>query len=226
MVETERDYVKSLDYIIVNYIPELMREDIPQALRGQRNIIFGNVEKLYEFHSQHFLHELEECQTNPLQVGQIFLKHDKKFYLYALYNKNKPKSDSLMSEYGSSFFKSKQFELKDKMDLASYLLKPVQRMGKYALLLQQMMMKACSAHANERIQELQDLKQAEEMVKFKLRHGNDLLAMDSIRECDVSNRLFYLKTVVTFYIKAAYPLLDGHGHVYVYSITVKLNTRI
>ena len=34
-------------------------------------------------------------------------------------------------------FQSKQLELGDKMDLASYLLKPVQRMGKYALLLRQ-----------------------------------------------------------------------------------------
>lgn len=72
------------------------------------------------------------------------------------------------------------------MDLASYLLKPVQRMGKYALLLQQMM-KACHGANMERLQELEDLKQAEEMVRFKLRHGNDLLAMDSIRECDVSS---------------------------------------
>ncbi|KAJ8922123.1 hypothetical protein NQ315_004057 [Exocentrus adspersus] len=189
MIETERDYVKSLDYIIVNYIPELQREDIPQALRGQRNTVFGNVEKIYEFHSQHFLTELEECENNPLQVGQIFLKYDDRFYLYALYNKNKPKSDSLMSEYGSLFFKSKQLELGDKMDLASYLLKPVQRMGKYALLLQQMM-KACPASifssAERPVQEVEDLKQAEEMVRFQLRHGNDLLAMDSIRECDVN----------------------------------------
>nr|CAI5859526.1 unnamed protein product [Callosobruchus analis] len=189
MIETERDYVKSLDYIIVNYVPELQREDIPQALRGQRNTVFGNVEKIYEFHSQHFLGELEECINNPLQVGQIFLKYDKRFYLYALYNKNKPKSDSLMSEYGTQFFKSKQIELGDKMDLASYLLKPVQRMGKYALLLQQMM-KACPEtlfNSSERaIQEIEDLKLAEEMVKFQLRHGNDLLAMDSIRECDVN----------------------------------------
>ncbi|KAJ8979827.1 hypothetical protein NQ317_014958, partial [Molorchus minor] len=189
MIDTERDYVKSLDYIIVNYIPELQREDIPQALRGQRNTVFGNVEKIYEFHSQHFLNELEECENNPLQVGHIFLKYDKKFYLYALYNKNKPKSDSLMSEYGTQFFRSKQLDLGDKMDLASYLLKPVQRMGKYALLLQQMM-KACpvsSLGSSERaIQETEDLKQAEEMVRFQLRHGNDLLAMDSIRECDVN----------------------------------------
>ncbi|KAF5301253.1 hypothetical protein FQR65_LT00953 [Abscondita terminalis] len=189
MIHTERDYVKSLDYIIENYIPELMRDDIPQALRGQRNVIFGNVEKIYEFHSQHFLRELEYCENNPLQVGQIFLKHSKKFYLYALYNKNKPKSDSLLSEYGTSFFKTKQLQLGDKMDLASYLLKPVQRMGKYALLLQQMM-KACPvlpAGAPERaISEQDDLKQAEEMVRFQLRHGNDLLAMDSIRDCDVN----------------------------------------
>lgn len=75
------------------------------------------------------------------------------------------------------------------MDLASYLLKPVQRMGKYALLLQQMM-KACSATTlstpERAMQDIEDLKQAEEMVRFQLRHGNDLLAMDSIRECDVS----------------------------------------
>lgn len=217
MIQTERDYVKSLDYIIENYIPELMREDIPQALRGQRNVVFGNVEKIYEFHSQHFLRELEQVENNPLQVGQIFLRYNKKFYLYALYNKNKPKSDSLLSEYGTLFFKvlfplnfllsitiifnfvyfqSKQLELGDKMDLASYLLKPVQRMGKYALLLQQMM-KACPTlppGASERaISEQDDLKQAEEMVRFQLRHGNDLLAMDSIRECDVSAAVVFIK---------------------------------
>ncbi|XP_022916262.2 puratrophin-1-like isoform X2 [Onthophagus taurus] len=189
MIQTEQDYVKSLDYVIENYIPELLREDIPQALRGQRNVVFGNIEKIYEFHSQHFLRELEQCERHPLNVGQIFLKYDKKFYLYALYNKNKPKSDSLMSEYGSTFFKSKQIQLGDKMDLASYLLKPVQRMGKYALLLQQLM-KACPElppGASERaIAEQDDLKQAEQMVRFQLRHGNDLLAMDSIRECDVN----------------------------------------
>lgn len=105
MIGTERDYVRSLHYIIENYLDELNREDIPQALRGQRNVIFGNVEKICEFHQQYFLHELERCEKNPLKIGAVFLEHESKFYLYALYNKNKPKSDALMSEYGSSFFK-------------------------------------------------------------------------------------------------------------------------
>lgn len=131
-------------------------------------------------------------------------RQEKKFYLYALYNKNKPNSDSLMAEYGSAFFKAKQLELGDKMDLASYLLKPVQRMGKYALLLQQLV-KAGTDHTEQvpegddagkdekdgetvrpMVEGEADLRAAEQMVRFQLRHGNDLLAMDSLRDCDVS----------------------------------------
>ncbi|XP_071552585.1 uncharacterized protein [Panulirus ornatus] len=181
LIQTERDYVNSLEYIIENYIPELMREDIPQALRGQRNVVFGNIEKIYEFHSGYFLRALEACEMRPFAVGSIFLRYESQFYLYALYNKNKPKSDSLMSEYGSSFFRKKQLELEDRMDLASYLLKPVQRMGKYALILKQLL-KECSRGEEN----YDDLLGAQEMVQFQLRHGNDLLAMDSLRDCDVN----------------------------------------
>ncbi|KAG1675174.1 Puratrophin-1 [Nymphon striatum] len=181
MIQTERDYVSSLEYIIESYIPELLREDIPQALRGQRNVIFGNIEKIYEFHSRYFLQELEQCEPAPFLAGLCFLRYEPQFYYYALYNKNKPKCDNLMTEYGNQFFKKMQLELGDKMDLASYLLKPVQRMGKYALLLKQLL-KECPESETE----FQDLRAAEEMVRFQLRHGNDLLAMDALRECDVN----------------------------------------
>lgn len=107
MIGTERDYVRSLYYVIENYVDELLRDDIPQPLRGQRNVIFGNIEKIFEFHSHHFLTELERYGSNPLKVGAAFLQMESKFYLYALYNKNKPKSDTLMSEYGTVFFQVK-----------------------------------------------------------------------------------------------------------------------
>ncbi|CAL8238934.1 unnamed protein product [Gadus morhua 'NCC'] len=102
--------------------------------------------------------------------------------MYALYSKNKPQSDTLLFSHGNYFFKNKQLELGDKMDLASYLLKPIQRMSKYALLLKDLI-KECSPSEE---QELSDLRTAEEMVKFQLRHGNDLLAMDAIQGCDVN----------------------------------------
>lgn len=68
------------------------------------------------------------------------------------------------------------------MDLSSYLLKPVQRMSKYALLLTDLMKEVSASQEVE----LSTLQAATSMVKFQLRHGNDLLAMDAIRDCDVS----------------------------------------
>ncbi|XP_073163395.1 puratrophin-1 isoform X3 [Lepidochelys kempii] len=182
MVTTEREYVRSLCYTIESYFPEMERLDLPQDLRGKRSVIFGNLEKLYDFHSQYFLRELESCCNHPLRVSHGFLRHKDQFGMYALYSKNKPKSDSLLASHGNMFFKFKQVQLGDKMDLASYLLKPIQRMSKYALLLKDLI-KECG-EAQE--QELGYLRAAEEMVKFQLRHGNDLLAMDAIRDCDVN----------------------------------------
>ncbi|XP_067303977.1 pleckstrin homology domain-containing family G member 4B isoform X3 [Pseudorasbora parva] len=182
MITTEREYVRSLSYIIEHYFPEMERLDLPQDLRGKRSIIFGNLEKLCDFHSQYFLKDLESCAHSPLSISSCFLQHEEQFGMYALYSKNKPRSDALLISHGNTFFKNKQVELGDKMDLASYLLKPIQRMSKYALLLKDLI-KECG-HSQE--QELTDLRTAEEMVKFQLRHGNDLLAMDAIRGCDVN----------------------------------------
>uniref|UniRef100_A0A8B9KAT8 Pleckstrin homology domain containing, family G (with RhoGef domain) member 4 n=1 Tax=Astyanax mexicanus TaxID=7994 RepID=A0A8B9KAT8_ASTMX len=182
MVTTEREYVRSLRYIIDHYFPEMERLDLPQDLRGKRSVIFGNLEKLVDFHSQYFLKELESCCNHPLRVSHCFLRHQDQFGMYALYSKNKPKSDALLASHGNSFFRNKQLELEDKMDLASYLLKPIQRMSKYALLLKDLIKEVTEAQE----QELSYLRAAAEMVKFQLRHGNDLLAMDAIRDCDVN----------------------------------------
>nr|XP_051685745.1 pleckstrin homology domain-containing family G member 4B isoform X3 [Oryctolagus cuniculus] len=183
MISTEQEYVRSLGYVIDNYFPEMDRMDLPQGLRGKRSVIFGNVEKLRDFHQQCFLQELERCRHCPLAVGRGFLRHEEEFHMYALYSKNKPQSDALLSSHGNAFFKDKQQELGDKMDLASYLLKPVQRMGKYVLLLQDLVKEASRCPGRE--QELGELQAAGEVVRFQLRHGNDLLAMDAVRGCDV-----------------------------------------
>ncbi|XP_026570191.1 LOW QUALITY PROTEIN: puratrophin-1 [Pseudonaja textilis] len=182
MVMTEQEYVRSLRYILGNYFPEMERADLPQDLRGKRSVIFGNLEKMYNFHSQYFLRELEHCCSHPLRVSHCFLRHKDQFGMYALYSKNKPKSDSLLASQGNAFFRLKQMQLGDKMDLASYLLKPIQRMSKYALLLRDLI----KAGGEAQEQELAYLRAAEQMVRFQLQHGNDLLAMDALRNCDVN----------------------------------------
>lgn len=75
MVATEREYVRALDYTMENYFPELDRPDVPQGLRGQRAHLFGNLEKLRDFHCHFFLRELEACTQHPSRVAYAFLRH-------------------------------------------------------------------------------------------------------------------------------------------------------
>ncbi|XP_065125127.1 puratrophin-1 isoform X1 [Paramisgurnus dabryanus] len=180
LLQTEVEYVRSLGYILTHYFPLLTRPDVPQDLRGQRGRIFGNLEKLYDFHSQSFQQDLETCRAEPLRVGQCFLKHRESFGLYALYSKNKPQSDTLIQHH--KYFKRKQMELGDSMDLSSYLLKPIQRISKYSLLLLEILEDCVPDQCGER----EEIQAALEVIRFQLRHGNDLLTMDAIRDCDLN----------------------------------------
>ena len=51
-----------------------------------------------------FSQEVETFRHSPLQIGKCFLKWERQFYLYALYNKNKPKSDQLLNDFGNEYF--------------------------------------------------------------------------------------------------------------------------
>ncbi|XP_057673023.1 uncharacterized protein LOC130904318 isoform X2 [Corythoichthys intestinalis] len=190
---TEREYVRSLNYILTHYLPLLDRSDIPQDLRGKRSIIFGNLQKLHDFHSHYFLPELEACHGDPAMVARCFLRHRDSFGLYSLYSKNKPQSDSLLLHRRHDIFKQ---ELGDMMDLSSYLLRPIQRISKYSLLLQDTMA-LTSSHwaqdipddilgANNPEKDRADIRAAADLVRFQMRHGNDLLTMDAIQNCDVN----------------------------------------
>lgn len=58
-----------------NYVPEMDREDIPHGLRGLRSVVFGNIEKIYQFHVRHFLPNLAKYTSVPSKVGGCFLKY-------------------------------------------------------------------------------------------------------------------------------------------------------
>ncbi|XP_061622683.1 uncharacterized protein LOC133474725 isoform X2 [Phyllopteryx taeniolatus] len=198
---TEREYVRSLTYILTHYLPLLDGLYIPQDLRGKRAIIFGNLQKLHDFHSRSFLPELEACHRDPAMAARCFLRHSDSFGLYALYSKNKPQSDSLILHRRHDIFKRKQQELGDSMDLSSYLLRPIQRISKYSLLLQDILALTASywpqditddaagvrdPELSSRERERADIKAAADLVRFQMRHGNDLLTMDAIQDCDVN----------------------------------------
>lgn len=50
-------------------------EDLPEALDGQTDVLFANIEEIYTFHSGTLLPELESCAKNPEAVPKVFLKY-------------------------------------------------------------------------------------------------------------------------------------------------------
>ncbi|MGH0177070.1 UNVERIFIED_CONTAM: hypothetical protein FKN15_074244 [Acipenser sinensis] len=87
-----------------------------------------------------FLQDLESCLETPERVGVCFLERKENFQMYEQYCQNKPRSESLWRQCSDcAFFQECQRKLEHKLGLDSYLLKPVQRLTKYQLLLKELL---------------------------------------------------------------------------------------
>ncbi|KAM6064977.1 putative guanine nucleotide exchange factor MCF2L2 isoform 6-T6 [Theristicus caerulescens] len=144
LIETERVYVEELQSIIEGYASEMDNPSlvhlIPSALQNKKEILFGNLPEIYEFHNRIFLKEIENCIENPELLARCFLKRKEDLQIYEKYCQNKPRSEALWRQCGDSiFFQECQRKLDHKLSLDAYLLKPVQRITKYQLLLKEML---------------------------------------------------------------------------------------
>ncbi|KAJ8309753.1 hypothetical protein KUTeg_011618 [Tegillarca granosa] len=145
LIETEKTYVTQLEDILKGYCYEMdnrhMQHLIPEELIGKKEILFGNLEQIYNFHKNIFLHELQNCQDAPAKVGKCFVQRNEEFHLYSIYCQNKLRSEALRNQIGDQnpFFMECQRRLRHKLPLGAYLLKPVQRITKYQLLLKEML---------------------------------------------------------------------------------------
>uniref|UniRef100_W5LY30 MCF.2 cell line derived transforming sequence-like 2 n=1 Tax=Lepisosteus oculatus TaxID=7918 RepID=W5LY30_LEPOC len=156
LIETERLYVEELQSIIEGYAAELDNTElshlIPTALHQKKEVLFGNLSEIYEFHYRTFLKELENCIESPELVGTCFLKRKEDLQIYEKYCQNKPKSEALWRQHGDSpFFQECQKKLDHKLSLDAYLLKPVQRITKYQLMLKEML--KCSSEGTVELEE-------------------------------------------------------------------------
>ncbi|KTG05713.1 hypothetical protein cypCar_00004804, partial [Cyprinus carpio] len=131
-----------------------------------------------------FLQDLESCLESPEAVGACFLERKEHFHLYECYCQNKPRSDSLWRQFSDCpFFQECQKKLEHKLALDSYLLKPVQRLTKYQLLLKELLKYSSGC---ERASELQG---ALEAMLDLLKSVNDSMHQIAITgyEGDLSN---------------------------------------
>lgn len=144
LIATERIYVDELLAVLLGYRAEM--EDpstsnlLPSDLRSQKDVLFGNMPEIYQFHSRMFLQDLQSCLETPERVGGCFLQRKENFQVYERYCQNKPRSELLWRQFADlPFFQECQKKLDHKLGLDSYLLKPIQRLTKYQLLLKELL---------------------------------------------------------------------------------------
>ena len=62
------------------------------------------------FRFSFFLKNLEKSIENPVELGNLFKKYDRKFQMYVVYCQNKPKSEFIVSEYIDTYFEVSDLE--------------------------------------------------------------------------------------------------------------------
>uniref|UniRef100_A0A8C8SY33 Trio Rho guanine nucleotide exchange factor n=1 Tax=Pelusios castaneus TaxID=367368 RepID=A0A8C8SY33_9SAUR len=179
LVETERDYVRDLGDVVEGYMALMKEDGVPDDMKGKDKIVFGNIHQIYDWHRDFFLGELEKCLEDPEKLGSLFVKHERRLHMYIVYCQNKPKSEHIVSEYIDTFFEDLKQRLGHKLQLTDLLIKPVQRIMKYQLLLKDFLKYSKKANLDTT-----ELERAVEVMCIVPKRCNDMMNVGRLQGFD------------------------------------------
>uniref|UniRef100_A0A8C2X7H1 Kalirin RhoGEF kinase a n=1 Tax=Cyclopterus lumpus TaxID=8103 RepID=A0A8C2X7H1_CYCLU len=133
LIQTEKDYVKDLGIVVENFMKKVEEKGVPDDMKGKDKIVFGNIHQIYDWHREFFVGELEKCLEDHEHLPELFIKHERRLHMYVVYCQNKPKSEFIVAEYDTYFEVSDI--LTSRLTISDFLIKPIQRITKYQLLL-------------------------------------------------------------------------------------------
>ncbi|GJQ86150.1 hypothetical protein Trydic_g13431 [Trypoxylus dichotomus] len=168
LLETELVYIKNLKKILTDYLSYFRK--FPPLSQSNVDIIFGNIQDIY-YQTVEFYRALLMCSNDYEAIGLTFIDYKNLFKLYPIYMKNKPKADRILIQNYKSVIEDRQKKLRDRLDLMSYLLNPIQRLGRYILLLENL---------QKSVRRSACLDPAIEILKTNMTKGNDSIAVESI----------------------------------------------
>ncbi|XP_026163644.1 rho guanine nucleotide exchange factor 25 isoform X2 [Mastacembelus armatus] len=170
LIETEKLYVEDLGLIVQGYMATMASQGVPEDMKGKDRIVFGNIHQIYDWHKDYFLGELEKCVGDPDSLAQLFIKHERRLHMYVVYCQNKPKSEHIVSEYIDTYFEDLRQQLGHRLQLNDLLIKPVQRIMKYQLLLKDFL-----KYYSKAGRDVEELQRAVEVMCFVPKRCNDMI---------------------------------------------------
>nr|ACI49192.1 hypothetical protein Csp3_JD03.001 [Caenorhabditis angaria] len=230
LIKSERDYIEDLERCVKIYVKdfdESVRNNLISAsLKQLRSDIFGNIEKIYEFHHDKLLNELIKYEMQPEAVGASFTVWiDLLNELYTEYCVNKEQKNYVLGtpevmEFFNGVREKHSLEINN--DVGSLLIKPVQRITRYRLLMEQLL-KSCTGNADE-------LREAYEVVISVPRRVNDIIHYNCLDMKDFNvDELgpFVLQDMLTVWEPRAY--FKGRGkerQVFLFELSIVFAKRL
>lgn len=173
LLQTERTYVQDLRICIDIYLSEYLKQSGRESEK-----LFGNIRQIYEFHNKIFLKELEKYESMPEDVGHCFVTWARSFDIYVSYCKNKPDSNNLLIQPDvSALFDELQKEHNIMHPIAAYLIKPIQRITKYQLLIKDLL--TCSEQGLD-----SELRDALDVMMSVPKKANDAMHLSMLEGVD------------------------------------------
>lgn len=142
MIATEAAYVTDLEAMVEGYVKKMRPLEGQLFDSGSIDVLFSNVEQLWS-HQQKFVARLEVLvgEQGPRGAAECFLEFADSFEIYSVYCSNHTRGSQALeqllsqSEQAWSFFEGCRLLLDGAMSVAALMIKPVQRICQYPLLL-------------------------------------------------------------------------------------------
>ncbi|KAJ8789146.1 hypothetical protein J1605_022247 [Eschrichtius robustus] len=157
LVETERDYVRDLGCVVEGYMALMKEDGVPDDMKGKDKIVFGNIHQIYDWHRE----------------------YERRLHMYIVYCQNKPKSEHIVSEYIDTFFEDLKQRLGHRLQLTDLLIKPVQRIMKYQLLLKDFL-----KYSKKASLDTSELERAVEVMCIVPKRCNDMMNVGRLQGFD------------------------------------------
>uniref|UniRef100_A0A672I695 Rho guanine nucleotide exchange factor 25 n=1 Tax=Salarias fasciatus TaxID=181472 RepID=A0A672I695_SALFA len=161
LIETEKHYVADLGLIVEGYMGTMMSKGVE---RGRRTSIAVFARR--QWHFNFFLMQLQ--LVSNLFVWLVL--QERRLHMYVVYCQNKPKSEHIVSEYIETYFEELRQQLGHRLQLNDLLIKPVQRIMKYQLLLKDFLKYNTKAGMDT-----EELEKAVEVMCFVPKRCNDMM---------------------------------------------------
>ena len=168
LVSTEQEYVQDLSYSLSHYPEAFRRKEVPSQLRILCTELFDLIARLHIFHRSIFLPVLRMCQSHPENLGECFTSQMESLKLYVEYIELRHKMEAPMREFSAQIEEVERgVPKRAKQTLADYLIRPLHRITKYPLILQDVLKYSVRAE-----QHLPKLEPAIDLTKGILRDAN------------------------------------------------------